>query len=93
MRGGYPMAIWDGRTSAKDTNGVKCVMNDRIPDIKPSEIYSDLSEDDIAEMMAEAATVDALFQCGQISTLFLTALSAAAYETSVANAELTASAA
>jgi hypothetical protein len=93
MRDGNPMAIWDGRTSAKDTYGVKCVMNERTSDIKPSEIYSDLSEDDIAEMMAEAATVDALFQRGQISTLFLTGLSAAAYEISVADADSTAYAA
>ena len=93
MRGGYPMANLDGRTSAKDTNGVKCVMNERTSDIKPSEIYSDLSDDDIAAMMAEAATVDALFQCGQISTLVLTGLSAAAYEISVADADLTAYAA
>jgi hypothetical protein len=34
--------------------------------------------DDIAEMMAEAARVDALFQSGAISTLFPYALAAAA---------------
>ncbi len=58
----------DGWISAKTTNGVTCVMNEMISDIKPSELYSDLSEKEIAEMMAECAKVDALFQSGQIST-------------------------
>lgn len=36
------------------------------------------SEEDIAEMMAEAARVDALFQSGAISTLFLSAFTGTA---------------
>jgi hypothetical protein len=51
--------------------GVACVMNEVVSEIKPAEIYSDLSGEEIAEMMAEAAKVDALFQSGQISTLLL----------------------
>jgi hypothetical protein len=50
-----------------------------VSEIKPSEIYSDLTSDDIAEMMAEAARVDALFKSGRISTLYLTSLASAAY--------------
>jgi hypothetical protein len=57
-------------------------MSERVSDIKPAEIYSDLSAEDIAEMMAEAAEVDALFQSGRISTMYLTSLSAAAFTAS-----------
>jgi hypothetical protein len=49
-------------------------MNEPVSEIKPAEIYSDLSGEDIAEMMAEAAKVDVLFQSGQISTMYLTAV-------------------
>jgi hypothetical protein len=49
-------------------------MTEPVSEIKPAEIYSDLSGEDIAEMMAEAAKVDALFQSGQISTMYLTAV-------------------
>ncbi len=51
----------------------------KVSEIKPSEVYSDLTSDDIAEMMAEAARVDAFFQSGRISTLYLTSLTTAAY--------------
>lgn len=51
--------------------GVACVMNELVSEIKPAEIYSELSGEDIAEMMAEAAKVDALFQSGRISTTVL----------------------
>ncbi|HML30140.1 MAG TPA: hypothetical protein PKE16_15175 [Hyphomicrobium sp.] len=54
-------------------------MSVSVSDIKPAEIYSDLSADEIAEMMAEAAELDALFQKGEISTMYLTSLSAAAF--------------
>jgi hypothetical protein len=47
-------------------------MNEPVSDIKPAEIYSDLSDEDISEMMAEAAKIDALFQAGRISTLYPT---------------------
>ncbi|MBS0233232.1 MAG: hypothetical protein JSR99_07075 [Proteobacteria bacterium] len=60
-------------------------MREAVSEIKPAEIYSDLSRDEIAEMMAEAEQVDALFQSGQISTLYLTSLSAAAF--AVANSD------
>lgn len=44
-----------------------------------SEAYSErLSDDEIAEMMAEAAMVDLLFQSGRISTMYLAGLTAAA---------------
>ncbi|RUP00437.1 hypothetical protein [Hyphomicrobium sp.] len=49
-----------------------------VSEIKPAEIYSDLTSDDIAEMMAEAARVDSLFQTGRISTTYLSSLAAAA---------------
>lgn len=62
-------------------------MSERVSDIKPAEIYSDLSAEDIAEMMAEAAEVDALFQSGRISTMYLTSLSAAAFAASQWEAE------
>lgn len=54
-------------------------MSVSVSEIKPAEIYSDLSADEIAEMMAEAAEVDALFQKGEISTMYLSSLSAAAF--------------
>jgi hypothetical protein len=50
-------------------------MSKQVSEIKPAEIYSDLSREDIAEMMAEATKVDALFQSGRISTMYPTALS------------------
>ncbi len=53
-------------------------MSEIVSDIKPAEIYSDLTADDIAEMMAEAAAVDALFASSHISTMYLTSLTAAA---------------
>jgi hypothetical protein len=52
-------------------------MSDYVSKIKPAEIYSDLSADDIAEMMAEAAEVDALFKSRKVSTMFLAGLPAA----------------
>ncbi len=55
-----------------------CVMSETVSEIKAAEIYSDLSSDEIAEMMAEAAKVDALFQSGRISTTYLTSMAAAA---------------
>ena len=55
-------------------------MSERVSEIKPAEIYSDLSAEDIAEMMAEAAEVDALFQSGGISTIYLTSLTTAAHD-------------
>lgn len=63
-------------------------MSERVSDIKPADIYSDLSAEDIAEMMAEAAEVDALFQSGRISTMYLTSLSAAAFVISSQEAEV-----
>ncbi|CCB67236.1 hypothetical protein RLW55_08180 [Hyphomicrobium sp. B1] len=54
-------------------------MSNEFSNIKPAEIYADLSADDIAEMMAEAAAVDALFQSGHASTTYLSSLSAAAF--------------
>lgn len=63
-------------------------MSERVSNIKPAEIYSDLSAEDIAEMMAEAAEVDALFQSGRISTMYLTSLSAAAFVISSQEAEV-----
>ncbi|MFA5956744.1 hypothetical protein [Hyphomicrobium sp.] len=53
-------------------------MNEVVSNIKPAEIYSDLTAEDIAEMMAEAAAVDALFESGHISTMYLTSLTTAA---------------
>ena len=53
-------------------------MSEANTEIRPAEIYSGLSREEIDEMMAEAALVDALFQSGRISTLYLTFLSAAA---------------
>ncbi len=53
-------------------------MSEAVSDIKAAEIYSDLSRDDIAELMAEGAKVDALFQSGRISTMYLTGMAAAA---------------
>jgi hypothetical protein len=59
-----------------------------------SEAYSErLSDDEIADMMAEAAMVDLLFQSGRISTMFLTGLSAAAHASSEWELEPEASAA
>ncbi len=55
-------------------------MNEVTSDIKPSELYSDLSKNEIAEMMAECAKIDALFQSGKISTLIPTDLTEVAYE-------------
>ena len=55
-------------------------MNEIASGIKPSELYSDLSEQEIAEMMAECAKIDALFQSGAISTLIPTDLTDVAYE-------------
>ncbi|MBS0251746.1 MAG: hypothetical protein JSR78_11865 [Proteobacteria bacterium] len=57
-------------------------MSEEFSNIKPAEIYADLSADDIAEMMAEAAKVDALFQSGHASTMYLASLSAAAFAVS-----------
>jgi len=45
---------------------------------RPEPTYEIDSPDDIAEMMAEAARVDAMFQSGAISTLFPYAFSLAA---------------
>ena len=45
------------------------------PSVEPDPLID--TPDDIAEMMAEAARVDALFQSGAISTLFPYALAAA----------------
>lgn len=45
------------------------------PRVKPT-VWID-TPDDIAEMMAEAARVDAMFQSGAISTLFPYALNSA----------------
>ncbi|MFT3732177.1 MAG: hypothetical protein QM780_12295 [Hyphomicrobium sp.] len=53
-------------------------MSVEVSDIKPAEIYSDLTADDIAEMMAEAARVDALFKSGRISTMTVMGLAAKA---------------
>jgi len=50
-------------------------MSEPVSEIKPAEIYSDLSGEDIAELMAEAAKVDALFQSGLISTMYPAAIS------------------
>ncbi|MET0432389.1 MAG: hypothetical protein ABWZ86_07920 [Hyphomicrobium sp.] len=47
-------------------------MSNVVSAIKPAEIYSDLTDEDIAELMAEAARVDAMLQSGQISTMYLT---------------------
>lgn len=48
--------------------------------IELSELYSErLSDEEIADMMAEAARVDAMFQSGSISTTYLFALTCAAY--------------
>lgn len=68
-------------------------MNEAVSEIKPAEIYSDLSREDIAEMMAEAARVDALFESGRISTLYLTSLSAAAFAVATSERALSATAA
>jgi len=65
--------------------GIECVMLEAVSEIKPADIYSDLSREDIAEMMAEAERVDALFKSGRISTLYLASLSAAAF--AVANSD------
>lgn len=48
--------------------------------IELSEAYSErLTEEEIADMMAEAARVDAMFQSGEISTTYLVALTCAAH--------------
>ncbi len=60
-------------------------MSEANTEIRPAEIYSNLSREEIDEMMAEAALVDALFQSGRISTLYLTSLSAAAF--AIANSD------
>lgn len=64
-------------------------MSEEFSKIKPAEIYADLSADDIAEMMAEAAEVDALFQSGRASTMYLTSLSAAAFAVAKCEEEVT----
>ena len=47
--------------------------------IELSAAYAErLSDDEIADMMAEAARVDAMFQSGEISTTYLVALAAVA---------------
>ena len=62
--------------------------------IELSEAYSErLSDDEIADMMAEAARVDLLFQSGQISTMYLAGLTAAAQASIEWEPEPTASAA
>lgn len=56
-----------------------CVMSLKLmtrPRVEPT-LWTD-TPDDIAEMMAEAARVDAMFQSGAISTLFPYGLAAAA---------------
>lgn len=63
-------------------------MSEEFSKIKPAEIYADLSADDIAEMMAEAAAVDALFQSGHASTMYLASLSAAAFAVSETEEEV-----
>jgi hypothetical protein len=68
-------------------------MSDPVSDIKPAEIYSDLSAEDIAEMMAEAAEVDARFRSGRISTLYMSSLSAAAFVVSSCEEDVPAAAA
>jgi hypothetical protein len=50
-----------------------------ITKIKPAAIYADLTEDDICEMMAEAAHVDRLMQSGRIATTSIASLAAAAF--------------
>ncbi|MGO4684816.1 hypothetical protein [Hyphomicrobium sp. 2TAF46] len=70
---------WDGRTSAKKSTGSSGVMVECNSKIELSAAYSErLSDDEIADMMAEAARVDAMFQSGEISTTYLVALAAAA---------------
>lgn len=73
--------------------GLSASMNEAVLEIKPAEIYSDLSSDEIADMMAEAARVDALFKSGRISTMYLTSLSAAAHVVANSDRELPATAA
>jgi hypothetical protein len=65
--------IQNAKTQARQsiTYGVACVMNESVSEIRPAEIYSDLSKDEIEAMMAEVAEVDALFQSGRISTMYL----------------------
>ncbi|WP_045835160.1 hypothetical protein [Hyphomicrobium sp. 99] len=52
--------------------------------IELSETYTErLSDDEIADMMAEAARVDAMFQSGEISTMYLVGLTSAAQASSL----------
>ncbi len=80
MRGGHPAANSGWADKRERYNGITCVMNEMTSDIKPSALYSNLSKQEIAEMMAECAKIDALFQSGQISTLIPTDLTEVAYE-------------
>ncbi|WP_244531254.1 hypothetical protein [Hyphomicrobium facile] len=78
----------------KIPTGLSGVMDECNSKIVLSEAYSErLSDDEIAEMMAEAAMVDLLFQSGRISTLYLTGLAAAADASSEWQPEPAASAA
>ena len=66
----------DKRTKSTGSSGVMTECNSKI---ELSEVYSErLSDEEIADMMAEAAQVDALFKSGAIGTTHIVALVCAA---------------
>lgn len=94
MRAGQLEKIGMGGQARKNTTGSSGVMDKYNSKIELSTEYLErISDDEIADMMAEAARVDALFQSGGISTMFLVGLSEAAHESTEWQPEATASAA